>query len=86
MGYFINKLIKGEIYEVDCTRVEFIEKCGKFFHFFAYEYDMENLEYKKTDKVIPYSLKELEYMKRVQECSQIGTLQRIGKERVFVRG
>lgn len=85
MGYYLNTLIKGKLYELNGQRLEFSEKVGKIYYFYRYDYDENNFTYKKTNYSVAFSLKELNFLKRVQECSDFGSLKRIGRDKVWQR-
>lgn len=85
MGYYINVLQEGKLYELNGLRLEYLSKRGKLFYFYIYKLNEDNFLYEKTDMVVSYSSKDLTYIKRVQECSPIGMLKRIGRDKVFAR-
>ena len=85
MGYYLNTLIKGEKYELDGQKLEFSSKVGKLYYFYRYSYDENTFTYNKTDNMVSFSIKELNYLKRLQECSPIGMLKAIGRDKVFQR-
>lgn len=85
MGYFIDVLQKGTQYELDGKRMEFVEKKGRLFYFYLYEYDGITFSYNKTDYLLNYTSKEIYFIKRVQECSPKGCLRAIGRDRIFAR-
>lgn len=85
MGYYINALQQGKMYDLDGLRLEFSEKIGKLYYFYIHKLDELGFNYNKTDLVVSYSSKELNYIKRVQDCTTKGLLKRIGKDKVFPR-
>ena len=85
MGYYISTLQQGKLYELDGVRLEFTNKRGRLFYFYIHKLDETGFLYEKTERVVSYSSKELNYIKRVQECSPSGMLKRIGREKVFAR-
>lgn len=85
MGYYLNTLIKGKLYELNGQRLEFSEKVGKLYYFYRYDYDENTFTYEKTNHSVAFSLKELNFLKRVQECSDFGSLERIGRDKVWQR-
>lgn len=85
MGYYVNALQEGSMYDLGGMRLEFSKKVGKLFYFYIYKLDDFGFTYEKTNSAVSYSSKELTYIKRVQECSPSGMLKRIGREKVFAR-
>ena len=85
MGYYLNTLIEGKLYELNGQRLEFSSKVGKMYYFYKYAYDEDSFRYKKTENLVSFAFKELNYLKRVQECSDFGSLKRIGRDKVWQR-
>lgn len=85
MGYFLKTLIKGARYELNGQKLEFSEKVGNLYYFLRCDYDENTFKYEKTNYSVAFSIKELNFLKRVQECSEFGSLQRIGRDKVWKR-
>ena len=85
MGYYINTLQEGCLYDLGGMRLEFSTKVGKLFYFYIYKLDDFGFTYEKTNSLVSYSSKELTYIRRVQECSPQGLLRKVGKDKVFSR-
>ena len=85
MGYFLNVLREGQMYQLDGQKLQFIEKFGQFYYFYICKYDEWKLQYEPTEERVPFTRKEIEYIKRVQgEPRQVG-LRKIGRDKVFPR-
>ena len=85
MGYYVNALQEGSMYDLGGMRLEFSTKVGKLFYFYIYKLDDFGFTYEKTNSLVSYSSKELTYIRRIQECSPQGLLRKIGKDKVFSR-
>lgn len=85
MGYFINILQEGCEYELDGHHLQFIQKLDNHYYFYICEYDEWSFKYIPTAVIASYSIKELNYIKRVQDQPIRFGLRRIGKEKVFQR-
>jgi hypothetical protein len=85
MGYYVNALQEGCLYDLGGMRLEFSKKVGKLFYFYIHKLDDFGFTYEKTNNMVSYNNKELTYIRRIQECSPKGTLKKIGKDRVFSR-
>ena len=85
MGYYISVLKQGQLYELDGIRLEFAQKTRGLYYFYIYKFDSSTFAYNRTDLLVSYKSKELNYLKRVQECSPKGVLKRIGRDKVFAR-
>jgi hypothetical protein len=85
MGYYLNVLQEGCQYELDGQRLQFIQKLDKQYYFYICEYDEWSFKHIPTAVIMSFSIKELAYIKRVQEFSSNVKLRRIGKDKVFNR-
>jgi hypothetical protein len=85
MGYYVNSLQKGTLYELGGMRLEFVEKNGRSFYFYIYRFNEDIYGYEKANSMISYTSKELTYIRRIQECSPKGMLKCIGRDRVFAK-
>ena len=85
MGYYINILQQDCQYELDGRRFVFMQKLDGLYYFYVCKYDSDLLDYKQTDEIVSFSVKELNYIKRVQQCSQNGDLKLVGRDKVFLR-
>lgn len=85
MWYYINKLQKGYKYKLEEKIIEFIEKKQDLYYFYVCKSDEWSFEYIPTPLILCYKSKELNYIKKVQECSKKGTLKRIGRDKVFIK-
>ena len=85
MGYYLRTLIQGARYELEGQNLEFCQKVGKMYYFYRYAYDEDTFSYNKTDYLVGFTIKELSYLKRVQECSDFGLLKKIGRDKVWQR-
>ena len=85
MGYYINVIQKGVQYELDGVRLEFVEKGKKLYYFYLCKKDEWSFDYQRTDEMVSYTKEELNFLKRINECSARGTLKRIGKDKAFKR-
>lgn len=83
MGYYLNTLIQGEKYELNGQKLEFYQKSNGLFYFYRYVYDEDSFNHQKTNELVSFTFKELNYLKRVQECSAFGSLKRIGRDKVW---
>ena len=83
MGYYLNVLQEGAIYDLDGQKLKFIQKIDGAYYFHVCKYDEWSLNYIPTDLVASYDIKEINYIKRFQSCSPKGALKRIGKDKVF---
>ena len=85
MGYYVNTLQQGASYQLNGQRLVYMQKIDGRFYFYLCKYDENWLDYIQTDELVSFSFKELNYIKRLQECSSKGSLKPIGKEKVFAR-
>ena len=85
MGYYVSVLQKGVQYELEGRRLEFVEKTRNLYWFYLCKKDEWSLDYERTDEMVSYTFKELNFLKRINECSARGTLKPIGKDKVFKR-
>jgi hypothetical protein len=85
MGYHISVLQKGVQYEVEGTRIEFIQKMDGIYYFYLCKKDEWGFDYKRTDLIVSYTSKDIEFIKRIQSEPPKGLLKRIGKDKVFNR-
>jgi hypothetical protein len=85
MGYYLNVLQEGQIYELDGQRLQFIEKVGEWFYFYVCKMDEWTFNYEPTNEKVFYSSKELAYIKRVRDFQTGAGLRKIGKDKVFPR-
>ena len=83
MGYYLNTLIQGEQYELNGQKLEFYNKANGLFYFYRYVYDEDNFNHKKTNELVSFTFKELNYLKRIQQCSPHGSLRPIGRDKVW---
>lgn len=85
MGYYINKFQEGCEYELDGRHLQFMQKLDDRYYFYVCEYDEWSFKYIPTALIASYSIKELTYIKRVQDAPIKVGLRRIGKDKVFNR-
>ena len=85
MGYYINILIQGEMYELDGQKLLFIEKKDKRYYFYLCKKEDWGFDYFPTEEKLDFTIKEIHYIKRVQDLHSFCGLQSIGKEKVFPR-
>ena len=85
MGYYINKFLSGVQYDLEGTRLQFVEKRGNLFAFFICKMDTTDFQYKPTAQMAYYAKEDLEYIKRIQEGSINKGLRKIGRDKVFAR-
>lgn len=85
MGYYLNTLIEGVKYELDGQKLEFYKKSNGLYYFYRYMYDEDTFTHYKTNELVSFKIKELNYLKRVQECSANGSLKKIGRDKVWQR-
>lgn len=85
MGYYISTLLKGEKYELNGETIEFIEKVGRFYHFYLCEYNKETFRHNPTQSKISYTANEINYIKRAKNLCEAVCLKRIGRDRVWSR-
>lgn len=85
MGYYINVLQKGQMYELEGQKLQFIEKVDKWFYFYTCKMDERTFNYEPTNEKVFFTSKELTYIKRVQDQPIRDGLHRIGREKVFPR-
>ncbi len=85
MGYYLNCLQQGKMYELDGQKLQFIEKVGGSFYFYVCKVDDWTFNYTPTEETVSLSVKEMTYIKRFdQEPTQV-RLRKIGKDKVFPR-
>jgi hypothetical protein len=85
MGYYIRILQEGKMYELDGKKLQFIEKYGQFYYFNVCKYDEYTLKYEPTNERLPFTRKEIEYIKRLQDEPMKVGLRKIGRDKVFQR-
>lgn len=85
MGYYINVLQEDCQYELDGKRLQFMQKLDNRYYFYECKYDEWSFRYIPTPLIISYTIKELNYIKRVQDQPIRVGLRRIGREKVFPR-
>jgi hypothetical protein len=85
MGYYINTLQEGCEYELDGRHLQFMQKLDNQYYFYVCEYDEWSFRYIPTAVIASYSIKELAYIKRVQDQPIRFGLRRIGRDKVFPR-
>lgn len=83
MGYYLNVLQEGAKYELNGERLVFIGKKNNLYCFYLCKYDSDSFDYVKTKTTVSYKIRELEFIKKVQERSV--ALRRIGRDKVFGR-
>lgn len=83
MGYYLNTLIQGQQYELNGQKLEFYNKSNGLFYFYRYIYDEDSFKHKKTNELVSFTFKELNYLKRVQEYPSFGYLKKIGRDKVW---
>ena len=85
MGYYLNVLQQGKMYELDGQKLQFIEKVGSWYYFYICKMDEWTFEYEPTDEKTFFTIDQMNYIKRIQaETKNIG-LRKIGKDKVFPR-
>lgn len=85
MGYYLNVLQQGKMYELDGQKLQFIEKVGNWYYFYICKMDEWTFEYEPTDEKTFFTIDQMNYIKRIQaETKNIG-LRKIGKDKVFPR-
>lgn len=85
MGYYINVLMPGKMYELDGQRLQYIEKVDKWYYFYLCKMDELTLDYVPTNEKRFYRLKDLTYLKRVENGKASVCLRQIGKDKVYKR-
>jgi hypothetical protein len=83
MGYYLNTLQKGKMYELDGQKLQFIGKFGTRYYFYKCKMDEWSFEYEPTTQKASFTNEEMTYIKRIQENSTVGVLRKIGKDKVF---
>jgi hypothetical protein len=83
MGYYLNVLQEGAKYELDGERLVFIGKKNNLYYFYLCKYDSSCFDYVKTNDTVLYKIRELNFIKKVQDGSI--ALRRIGRDKVFGR-
>lgn len=84
MGYYLSVLKKGQVYELDGQKIQFVEKVGKWFYFYACKMNEWNFKYEPTDEKISFTLQQINYIKRAYQTYNNG-LRKIGRDKVFPR-
>ena len=85
MGYYLNILKPGQIYELDGIKLQFIEKIDKWYYFYICKLNELTFNYEPTKEKRFYKLKDLAYLKRVDNGKEGFNLRQIGKDKVFPR-
>lgn len=86
MGYYINVLQKGAIYELNGEYIKFVKKDGNLFYFYSCKrLNPFDFSFTKLNEVCIYTEREIYYIKKVNDCAKKGQLKKIGKEKVFPR-
>lgn len=85
MGYYLNVLQQGQMYELDGQRLQFIEKVGKSFYFYTCKMDEWTFNYEPTTEQVAFTSDEMNFIRRVQDEPIKHGLRRIGREKVFPR-
>lgn len=85
MGYFLNTFIKGAQYELNGQRLEFFNKSNGLYYFYRHSYNEDDFSYKKINELVAFTLKELNYIKRLNDRQSKIKLQKIGNDKVFQR-
>ena len=85
MGYYLNVLQKGQMYELDGQKLEFIEKYGSRFYFYVCKMDEWSFKYIKTNEKKSFEHKEINFIKRFQDEPQKIGLRKVGRDKVFPR-
>ena len=85
MGYYINTLQEGYEYELNGQHLQFMQKLDNRYYFYVCEYDEWSFRYIPTALIASFTIKELNYIKRVQDQPIRVGLRKIGKEKVFPR-
>lgn len=85
MGYFLNTFIKGAQYELSGQRLEFFNKSNGLYYFYRHSYNEDDFSYKKINELVAFTLKELNYIKRLNDRPSKIKLQKIGNDKVFQR-
>ena len=85
MGYYINTLQEGCEYELDGRHLQFMQKLDNLYYFYVCEYDEWSFRHIPTAVIACYTIKELTYIKRVQDQPIRVGLRRIGRDKVFPR-
>lgn len=84
MGYYLSVLKKGQVYELDGQKIQFVEKVGKWFYFYVCKMNEWSFKYEPTDEKISFTLEQINYIKRTYQKPNNG-LRMIGRDKVFPR-
>ena len=85
MGYYVNILQKGQIYELDGQKLQYIEEIDKWHYFYICKMDEWTFDYEPTTEKRFYRLKDLAYLKRVDNGKASFGLRQIGRDKAFPR-
>lgn len=85
MGYYLNVLRKGQMYELDGQKLQFTEKVGKRFYFYSCKMNDWLFRYEPTNDKISFTSEEINFIRRVQDEPIKSGLRKIGREKVFPR-
>lgn len=85
MGYYLNVLQKGQMYNLGGQRLQFIEKAGKLFCFYICKMDEWTFTYEPTEEQVLFTSEEINFIRRVQDEPIKYGLRKIGKDKVFPR-
>ena len=85
MGYFLNVLRQGQMYDLNGEKIVFIQKVGRLYYFYVCKYNEWTFKFEPTEEKTSFTIKEINYIKRAQnEQNEIG-LRKIGRDKVFPR-
>ena len=85
MGYYLNVLQQGEMYELNGQKLQFIERNGTHYYFFVCKMGEWTFRYEPTNEKVLFTSKELNYIKRFGTGNTNFGLKVAGKDKVFPR-
>jgi hypothetical protein len=85
MGYYINILRQGQMYELEGQKLQFIERIDGRYYFHICQMDYNELKCLPTGEITSFTIQEINFIRRVNDEQKSVGLRRIGRERVFPR-
>lgn len=82
MGYYLNVLRKGEMYQLEGQKLLFLEKILSRYYFYTCKMDEWDFRYKPTNEKISFTADEIVYLKRFQDEPTSVGLRKIGRDKV----